>query len=145
MAKKNQLSIVGANVPTVLVALEKELENLKHISETNYKTAGLVDNVDIKTLTKESDLIAIFGGIMTREKIYNEAAKELGRTTYPTFQIGGCNTSDWRHDIDLRIQIITHEERKSNLEKAYDKMKRFLSEEDQKAIAMKEIADLLKA
>jgi len=139
------LTLRKTSVPTILSKLEKELENLKHISETNYRTSGIVDNTDIKTLTKESDLIAIFGGIITREKVYNEAAKELGRTTYPIFQIGGCNTLDWKHDIDLRIQIITHEERKSNLEKAYDKMKRFLSEEDQKAIAMKEIAELLKS
>lgn len=142
--KSTELALVDQSVPSTLELLANELKALKGITESNYRTSGNLDGIgDIKTIKEIPALIRAYGSVISREQIYNMAAEDLGLASYPTFAVGGGNVADWKHDIDLRIKIITHEDRKKELESLMSEMKSYLSQEDQKAITLAKIAKAL--
>ena len=143
MAKKAELAIADQSVPNILDVLKKELQEIKKVSGSNYRTSGNVEGVNIKTETNVSNLIKVYGSIKVSEQAYNQAAEDLGLTTYPTYQVGGCTVEDWRKDIDLRIKIITQEDRRKELEEAIKEMEQFLTEEDRKAQVLAKIAGII--
>lgn len=147
MSKKNntELALVSKDVPNVLELLDKEIAGLKKIADSIYKTTGALTGFgDIKQEMKLENLIRAFSMVKGKENAYNEAAKELGLTTYPQFSIDGGTSADWKQDILLRIEIITHKDKLDKLNAYKEKMSKFLSEEDQKAMLMKEMAEFLK-
>ena len=132
------------NVPEVLVILEEKLKALKTIEETAWKCPTNLDGFgNIQSEMKIENLIRAYSSVKMREEGYTKAAIELGLKTYPAFNINGCNVEQWKHDIDLRIQIINHKETFDKLTTFKDKMSSFLSAEDQKGILMKEMSDFL--
>lgn len=138
------LSIIGQDVPNTLESIKAKLNELKLITDTPYKTTGVLTGLgDIKTMKDSESLIKAYASVKAKEKAYNDAADELGIKSYKQFSIDGATSEQWKSDINLRINIITVEDRKNKLQTAYDKAAKFLSEEDQRAIAMKEIAALL--
>lgn len=154
MAKKQEQETAKAelaldsqfSVPDVITVLDEKLKALKHVTDTKYRTSGVLDGIgDIKSETKIDALIRALGSVMAREEIYNRAAEELGLTTYPSFQINGCSVADWKHDIRFRIDVINHKETADKLKEYRDKMSKFLSEQDQKNMLMNEMANFLKS
>lgn len=132
-------------VPEVLSLLDQEIGKLKTISESVYKTTGNLEGFgDIKQETKLENLIRAFSSVKGREKAYEDAAKDLGLGTYPQFSISGGTAADWKQDILLRIDIITHKDKLDKLNEYKEKMSKFLSAEDQKAMLLKEMTDFFK-
>lgn len=146
MSKKTTTAIAKIeDVPQVLSLLDQEIAKLKTISESIYKTAGVLEGFgDLKQETKIENLIRAFSSVKGREKAYDDAAKHLGLTTYPAFSVSGGNTADWEQDIRLRIDIITHKDKLDKLTEYKDKMSKFLSADDQKAMLLKEMTDYFK-
>jgi len=132
-------------VPEVLTLLDQEIGKLKAVTESVYKTTGNLEGFgDIKTETKIENLIRAFSSVKGREKAYDDAAKHLGLTTYPAFSISGGNAADWEKDIRLRIDVITHSDKLAKLNEYKDKMSKFLSAEDQKAMLLKDMTEYFK-
>lgn len=132
-------------VPEVLSLLDQEIGKLKIISESVYKTSGQLEGFgDIKAETKIENLIRAFSSVKGREKAYEDAAKDLGQVTYPQFNVSGGTAADWKQDILLRIDIITHKDKLDKLNEYKDKMSKFLSAEDQKTMLLKEMSDYFK-
>lgn len=132
------------NTPAILDKLDQALNALKKIEESPYKTSGSLDGFgDIKSETKIENLIRAFSMVMGKSEMYTKAQQELGLTKVPIFTIGGGNVDDWKQDILLRINIITHNAKYKKLKEAKEKMAKFLSEEDQKNMILKDLQDLL--
>ena len=133
------------SVPDVISVLDEKLKALKHVTDTKYRTSGVLDGIgDIKSETKIDTLIRAMASVLVREETYNRAAAELGLTTFPSFQVNGCSSADWKHDIRFRIDVINHKETADKLKDYKDKMSKFLSEQDQKNMLMTEMANFLK-
>lgn len=130
-------------VPMVLAKLEKELESLKEVNDTCYKTSGNIDSINIKSESQISNLIKCYGSVLAREDVYHRSAKDLGLNTYPDFVLNGMSVSDIKHDIQLRMKILAHHDRKTALEKSYEEIKTFLSQQDQQLLAMQRVAQIL--
>lgn len=150
MAPKNNkattaLMVKGQDVPSVLTILEEKIASLKHITDTVYKTTGNLEGfgTNIQKEMKVENLIRAFGSVMARSEVYNGAAKALGQKTYPAFEVSGGDMEAWKHDIILRINIINHQETLDKLNGYKEKMSKFLSEEDQKSMLLKEMADFM--
>ena len=148
MSKKqnnNTALTVSADINTIdaLTLLDQRISNLKAVTESNYKTSGVIDGTPfaIKNETKVENLIKAFSVIIGKSEMYGKAAKALGRKTYPAFVVGGGNVEDWKHDIELRLAIIEHADELATLNSYKEKMSKFLSEADQKAQLLKEMAD----
>jgi hypothetical protein len=131
---------LSMEVPNVIAALEAKIKALDHITDSKYRTGGKLDGFgDIKQETNISNLIKAFSSIRGREKAYAEAAEEMGLSTFPVFEANGSTSEDWKQDILLRIAIINHKDTLDKLTEYRNKMKEFLSKEDQKAILFAEM------
>lgn len=148
MSKKvttTALMVKGQDVPSVLQVLEEKIASLKHITDTVYKTTGNLEGfaTNIQKEMKVENLIRAFASVQSRAAVYHTAAKELGQKTYPAFEVSGGDVEAWKHDIILRINIINHQETLDKLNGYKEKMSKFLSEEDQKSMLLKEMADFM--
>lgn len=136
---------VTDKIPEILSVLDEQIGKLKTIAESVYKTAGTLDGFgDIKAETKVENLIRAYSSVKGREDAYNNAAKDLGLNQYPQFNVNGGTAADWKQDILLRIDIITHKDKLDKLNEYKEKMSKFLSAEDQKAMLLKEMTDYFK-
>ena len=152
MAKKNTVSVSAElatgdqfSIPQIIGVLETKLASLDHIKSTTYKTSGVLDSNDLKKETKIDVLIRAFASVLSRETVYNQSAIELGLQSYPAFEIGGFTTAFWKHDIKHRIAVINQKDTVDKLEDYKSKMSKFLSEQDQKDMLMKEMTDFMTA
>lgn len=148
MGTKKQAAEVATlstfSVPDVIAKLEDKIKELDHITDSKYRTSGnLGEFGDIKKETNISNLIKAFSVIMAKSIAYENAASELGIASFPVFEVNGGSVEDWKKDIQLRIAIIEHKETLDKLQSYRDKMKEFLSKEDQKAMLMQEMAAFL--
>lgn len=144
-SKSTGLALIGNSVPDVLTILNEKLASLKTITECAYKTSGNLEGFgDIKSENKVENLIRAYSVVRTKEFAYDAAAKDLGRTTYPAFNISGGNTSDWKQDILLRIAVIEHADTQKKLQDLTDKAKAFLTKEDQYNLFLVEAAEAVK-
>jgi hypothetical protein len=132
------------DVPSIIQVLDAKLNSMKHITESKYRTSGVLDGIgDIKKEVKIENLIKAYASIIAREEVYNRAAIELGITTYQTFEANGSTSEDWKRDIKLRIDIINQKETADKLAEYKDKMSKFLSAQDQKNMLMAEMTSFL--
>lgn len=136
---------VTDNVPSVLDALNAEIASLKHIQETQYKTTGLpgMDFGNIKEEKVLDNLYRLASALVGKKHFYEKGMEWLGINTYPPFRWSGYSIEEWRDDILLRIAVLEHKDRLDKLNEFKDKMSKFLSEEDQKAILFKEMQAFL--
>lgn len=140
--KKNTSSALAVftSPVDVMQILQDELNGLKAITESAYKTSGNLDGFgDIKNEQKIENLIRAMSSVIGRETLYNQAADVLGIESYPAFQINGGNAETWSHDIKLRIAVISHAERKAELEELLKEAKSFMTVDDQKELFMKKL------
>jgi hypothetical protein len=122
----------GTPVPDILKKLDEEIAKLKHVAETPYKTTGQLEGFgDLTKETKIPNLIRAFSMIRGKERAYNEAAEDLGLTTYEPFTISGGNGEQWKADIQLRIAVINHKDQLDKLTEYKKKFTEYLSKEDQ--------------
>ena len=135
----------GMDVPSVLQKLDEEISSLKTIVETPYKTTGNLENFgDITKETKVENLIRAMSMVSGKEDAYNKAAVRLGLgAAYPSFSVSGGTAADWEQDIKLRIAIVQQDDKFKKLTKFKESMAKFLSEEDQKAMVVAELAAYL--
>ena len=145
MSKKTTttaVAITGASIPEVIEVLNQKLAELKHIEECVYKTNGNLDGFgDLKQETKIENLIRAFSSVRGRENAYNDAAKELNLKTYPVFTVNGGTAADWKQDILLRKAIIEQKETLDKLNDFKAKASKFVSEEQQQQMLLKEMSD----
>lgn len=137
---------VISDTPSMLDALNAKIKALKHIEDSVYKTSGNLDGFgDIKAETKIENLIRAFSMIQGKAEGYAKASVELGLETVPAFQVSGGTVADWKQDIQLRINIINHKETLDKLNGFKSKMESFLSEQDKKALLIKEMENFFKS
>lgn len=135
---------IASGTPEALKLINAKIAALKHIEESVYKTSGDLEGFDnIKTETKLENLIRAYSVVKFKEQAYEAAATDLGLKTYPQFVIGSGTAADWKKDILLRIEIINHKETLDKLNSFKSRMEGFLSEQDKKALLMKEMEDYL--
>lgn len=140
-----ELTVMNTDTPSLLDALNAKIKALKHIEDSVYKTSGNLEGFgDIKQELKIENLIRAFSMVMGKADAYAKASVELGLDSVPAFQISGGTVADWKQDISLRIQIINHKETLDKLNGFKSKMESFLSEQDKKALLMKEMEDFFK-
>ena len=149
MKKANtELVLDNKEVPAILEILDKELTELKAITDKPWKTSGILDlgtgaTIAIKTETKVENLVKALSSIIGRKHFYDQAQKLLELKEVPEFSLNGTLES-WVEDIKLRLAIVQYEERKNKLQEFKDKMSKFLSEDDQKKVLLNEMISYLK-
>lgn len=110
--KKTALALPPVDVFEGIEAVNKAIESLKHITDSVYKTSGLIPGFakNIKDETSIEELIKMYSSVSGRAKAYAEAAEDLlgPDSTYPAFKLNGATVADFKSDIKLRIDILNH-------------------------------------
>jgi len=151
MAKKTatdspslELAITKGGIPDVMKALEAKMKEFEFIRDSKYKTSGNLDGFgDLKNEKLIPNLIRAYSLVLAKSTAYENAAQDLGLSSYPAFEIGGGSTEDWRSDILLRKAIIEQKENMDKLQAFRDKAAKFMSESDQKAMFFQEMQAFL--
>jgi hypothetical protein len=131
--------------------LKAELKSLKSITETAYKTTGMVEGfpISIQNETKIENLVRMQASVQGRNEAYNKAQEvltaELGESlSVPVFKVNGATPADIQSDIVLRIRVISVEDRKKELESLVEEGKKFLTQKDQFTLYQQKVARLAK-
>jgi hypothetical protein len=147
--KKTEL-VLSTPVTDVLSNLEQMKQSLDKIYETPYRTSKQITGLNsIQESTSVEDLLKTLAFIQTKEKAYNNAletiTEKLGRAVSASvFKLEGFTLEEFEHDICLRIEVIEHKAKYDKLSEFQNKMKEFLSKEDQKQILYNEIENFMK-
>lgn len=151
MSKKETGLTVKTEVMKNLEAISQKLEAIKLVSETIYKTSGVVkwnpyrnspDDINVHRCDDVNTLIQLLAIIITDMNSYEAAVKDLGLTTYPAFVFSGYSYESWKHDIKIRIAQLNAKEQISKLNKAKSILESYMSHDDRLAMALKEIKEM---
>ncbi len=142
--KKVQTSIAlskNDNILTSLDLLKKELSSLKTITESSYKTEGIISgtSIEIQKETQIDVLISLSSSVRARQNAYNEEINHLGLNEAPVFTIGNYTPDAIIHDVKLRLAVLKHTDRKKKLESLLEKGESFLTKEHQFELFQREI------
>jgi len=123
----------------------------KKIEESRWKTNGefqysrsstainIQKNSDLKTL------VNIFGFLLEKSASYLAAIKglSLDEKAFPAFEWSGYGFQDWKHDIEIRVQLITFENEKKDLLEAKRELEGFFSKDDKLSKSLERIGKLI--
>jgi hypothetical protein len=148
MSKKTEMVLAVASVPDAITAINKKLAELKHITDSVYKTKKSFDGFNLETETKVENLVKMLSSIRAREKAYNDAQSELatsfnGSFTAAPFKVEGSTGDEWAYDIVLRIKIIQQKDTHDKLVGMKKKWEELMDKEDRKNLLLKEMNDFL--
>lgn len=139
-----EVAISGGGIPEVMQALDAKMKEFEFIKDSKYKTSGSLDGFgDLKNEKLIPNLIRAYSLVLAKSTAYENAAKDLGLSSYPVFEIGGGTVEDWRSDILLRKAIIEQKETMDKLQAFRDKAAKFMSEADQKKMFFAEMQSFL--
>lgn len=141
-----EVVLVSGGPIDALGILKQELSNLKAITETQYKTTGNIDGfpTNLQSEIKIDVLIKMFSSVMGRSEAYNKAQTELEIKNAPVFKISDSKVEDFKHDIQLRIAVIEHADRKKELEDLIKEGETFLTKADQYEIYKQKLEAFIK-
>lgn len=134
-------------VSEALGLINAKLEKMKNISDTQYCVAHLHQLDDFGDITKQTlvpNLIRAWSSVKSKEAAYNNAAKDL-LDTVPVFEISNGTPEQWLKDIKLRLAIINNSEVINKLKAMKDQMSLFMTEEEKRENANKEMMILLES
>lgn len=126
-----------------LEGLSKELQGLKTIAETPYKTSGTINSFGVSINIREEQnpemLTQLVGSASAYETAMLNGRELLGETSGPAIKFGGHLLQDIIHDCKLRKQVLASETRRKKLEELIEKSKKFMTVEDEKALFEQEL------
>lgn len=131
-----------------LTIIDSQLSNLKAIESQTYQTSGEFrwnpnyhgnDPINIHRCSDLKTLISIYSYLMPKNEEYDRSAAEIGLSEYPSFEWQGYPWSAWKHDLQMRISLVTQKEKISSLRLAKEKLEKFLTEEDQLSITLSQL------
>jgi len=151
MSKKDkptsELALPTTSVFEGIELVNKQIEKLKHISDSVYKTNGKVPGFtkNIQDETNISELIKMYSSVAGREVAYNNAALELLGTeaTYPVFKLEGATSADYKTDIRLRIDIINHKTRLDELTAIKKEYTELMDKQDRMKLLAKKLESIV--
>lgn len=152
-APKDELAtMVAQNYDRLYEEVTKKLESLKEETDKPMKTNGQFQWTQgnpqtTKDIFKEKrifELIRVMGYIVHQSEMYNSGIKEIGLTKFAPFTWCGYPISDWKEDIQTRINVLRYEEKREKLERAQKELSTYMSEEQKKLLGLQSIAESLK-
>jgi hypothetical protein len=133
-----------------LALIKNELKKINVVGDTAFKTSGKFkfspvspSPIDIKTVTSTHLLIETVSFLNAKSEGYNKAAEEMGLKQYPEFKWLGYNVQDWKHDVKLRIDVLTSHDKRQSLLKARDVLEKYVTEETKMLQDLQSIDELI--
>ena len=131
-----------------IAALEQRLSAFEKVSTTPFKTGNpalpaINNSVKLQECTDVETLIKAAGNIVNAERAYNEGADAMGLQSCKVFNLSGYSAEDWLHDLRLRHAIVNQHDIETKLREQINKLKQFVSKEEQFKMALSEAANVI--
>ena len=120
--------------------INAQIEALKFIRTTAFKTSGKYEGRDIKQITDVSELIDVHSSIRARVEAYNQSAQELGVKKYKSKTFDNGTLEDWTADIKLQLQVIEYDATLKELEGFKKEYEELMDKQDRMALLNQKIA-----
>lgn len=145
-----QLAVNTAKTASEAIqALEAKLASFEKVSTTPFKTGGKVtlpvagSSVKLDECTDVELLIRAAGNIKLNEEVYNRGAVAMNLNKYKAFNHAGYSAEDWLHDLNLRYAIVNQHDAETQVRDQINKLKQFVSKEEQFAMALQEASAVI--
>jgi NADH/NAD ratio-sensing transcriptional regulator Rex len=130
MSTENTQTAVALSTPDRIRQVQDELATLNKVSDQPYHSIGkTIADVDISTCTSIEDLIELDATIRTAQAAYDRSlADKIGKALIKgakPYAIKGVPVDQIVLDIDLRLQILSIEERRTflaDIQKGYEEL-----------------------
>lgn len=153
----NNKVIVRSEVAEKIDLINQRLATLKQGSSSSWKTnlefrwnpayTGNISNAPIRIdrLTSIRELLEIHASIRSKHEEYEKSANLVikEKVNYPTFKWMDYTYEEWDHDIRKRIDLVTHQDQITKLQKAKTLLESLLTEEDRKQMILEQLKGLL--
>lgn len=137
--KATTLAIKG--VPEGIELVNQRIADLKHITESVYKTTGRVTGFPnkIQDETKIEELVKMFSSVAGRGAAYKAAQEALELKSVPVFRVDGGTVDEFKHDIQLRIAILANKETLDELNQIKKEYTELMDKEDRMKLLAKRL------
>ncbi len=141
--KVNAVAIVEPTSLEMMEIVEKELLALSNETGDKFKTGNATfQSIKIKDCTDVRSLVKLAGFVIDAQKQYITGQQALGLTSVPEFKMSDCTLEDILMDIKLAINIVTHKDRKAELEDLIKVFGDLVTKDEKRKSAMKKAASL---
>lgn len=138
---------VRSQLTKALETLNAQLAEIKSASNrqmlTNgnfsYNPASRMSLIDIHRSINLESLLNIGAFLKSKKEAYDSFAQSKGLTSYPVFKWCDYTFDQWDNDLGTRIAVVAAHDQQKKIQSAKDKLERFLTEEDQLAMTLKEL------
>lgn len=127
-------------------ALDSQLKQIKSATDKPFQTSGQFKfnpssnfAVDIQRLRNVSQLISIGAFLSEKKASYDAYAKAKELSSFPVFKWQDFTFEQWDNDLSVRIAVVSAYDRQKEITNAKAKLERFLTEEDQLQITLREL------
>lgn len=143
---KSTLPVLNSgNIPQIISVLDKKLQESKKLAESPYKTNGQFRTagitIDIKNEKEIPVLVEAAASLIMKKEYVAKAQIALELESMPQFTVGGHAVEDLLEDIKRRISIVNQHLLTEKIAKYRDRLSQFVSEEEKKAMLLKEMQD----
>lgn len=141
MAKAKVTTLAVAGVLDGIELVNQRIADLKHITESVYKTTGRITGFPnkIQDETSISELVKMYSSVAQRGAAYAAAQQDLGLKTVPQFKVDGGTVAEFKHDIQLRVAIIANKETLDELNTIKKEFTELMDKEDRMALLAKKL------
>ena len=150
MKKKKSLLKKGTSVNDMIVVIDNAIKEVTEQKEISIETSGHALSRDIKFYSvKDHDtkrgLIKMYAHVLSEEKIYFAAAKDMGleKDKVPELLISGHSAKAWKQDILSWYNEIDKKEVLNKLNNAKSELKKNQTKEERLAVSLNEVSEIL--
>lgn len=139
---------VNFNAGERMQLVQAELQKLQRIAETAYNTADKsILGVNIQNETSIEKLLSLDASVKGQQAAYDNSMADKISKGYikgaKPFTISDVSADGIIKDIDLRLQVLSTEERRNTLKKISDGYKELVSRDEKIQLLDKELSDFL--
>lgn len=131
-----------------MTRVQSELAKLQKIAETAYNTADKsILGVNIQNETSIEKLLSLDASVKGQQAAYDQSMGDKIQKGYivgaKPFEISGVSADGIIKDIDLRLQVLSTDERRNKLKTIMDGYKELVSRDEKIQMLDKELTDFL--
>lgn len=131
-----------------MTMVQSELAKLQKIAETAYNTADKsILGVNIQNETSIEKLLSLDASVKGQQAAYDKSMGDKIQKGYiqgaKPFEISGVSADGIIKDIDLRLQVLSTDERRNKLKTIMDGYKELVSRDEKIQMLDKELTDFL--
>lgn len=137
------LAVANPSVSDAIQVINDQLKQMKHVTDSTYvspcKISTVNGMIDIKTETSVEKLMTAYATVKMRVEAIENAYTEFGIDSYSVIKIDGGTLTEWKKDINLRLQVIQYKDKVDELTAIKKEWEELMDKEDRKALLLKKM------